>query len=258
MAIEQPSTKDIQQFMGQYEILISLDHINILKAYGIFLSSENSPPCTLLEFCPMTLYDGIRNKKFSDMQRLMIIYQIAEGLRYAHFKKIIHGYLNPYNILITSDGIVKIFDFLNIKKEIPMTVYDPNSIYFAPDIENDDLKEKIDVYSFGVLVFFILNNGFFTEKFNKNKTRGLSDSDFPLSFTAFSKNIIMNACSFNPNDHSSFKEIVAILEKDLFKLLDLDKNDSKELLSLVNRHKAKIISYSNVPEKPSSKLPPLH
>ena len=88
-----------------------MDHQNILKAKGFFMSSKKIPPCILLEYCPLSLQKAIEDKIFSNEELAKIIYQITEGMKYIHFKKVIHRDLKPTNILITSDGTVKICDF---------------------------------------------------------------------------------------------------------------------------------------------------
>ena len=67
-------------FMKEYEIMNMLDHANILKTYGIFLSDEKNPPSILLEFCPQNLQKAIEDKKFTNEELVKNIYQIAEGM----------------------------------------------------------------------------------------------------------------------------------------------------------------------------------
>ena len=82
-----------------------------------------------------------------------------------HKNKIIHKDLKPEKILLDEDMYVKICD-LGIAKLYNAT----NSTkttgigtlkFMAPEILNGSTKysEKVDVYSFGVLLFFILTNG---------------------------------------------------------------------------------------------------
>lgn len=79
-------------------------------------------------------------------------------MKYIHFKKVIHRDLRSTNILIASDGIVKICDF-GISKL--MTKGIGSQKFIAPEIilEEDYYDEKVDVYSFSVLVFFIMIRG---------------------------------------------------------------------------------------------------
>ena len=49
MNTKNSNTEKLQQFVNEYEIMNMLDHANILKAYGIFLSNERIPPSILLK-----------------------------------------------------------------------------------------------------------------------------------------------------------------------------------------------------------------
>ena len=111
MNIGNTTTENLRRFVGEYEIMNMLNHPNILKAFCIFLGSEEDLPSILLEFCPHNLIFAIINKMMTSNEISFVIYQIAEGMRYIHFNKIIHRDLKPSNILIASDGTIKISDF---------------------------------------------------------------------------------------------------------------------------------------------------
>ncbi|KAK8896169.1 spindle assembly checkpoint kinase [Tritrichomonas musculus] len=94
---------------------------------------------------------------------VLYIYQIADGMKYVHLKKIIHRDLKPSNILIGFDGNIRISDFgiskLMTDDEISMTTGVGTQKFKAPELINEiQYNEKVDVYSFGVLVYFILRS----------------------------------------------------------------------------------------------------
>ena len=60
----------------------------------------------------MDLAKAIEDGSLTKEDLSKIIYQIAEGMKYIHFKKVIHRDLKPTNILIEKDGTVKINDFV--------------------------------------------------------------------------------------------------------------------------------------------------
>ena len=103
--------ENLKKFMQEYELLRMLNHPNILKAYGIFLSNEKMPPSILLEHCMYDIGKAIKKKSLTNIKIIYSIYQIAEGMKYIHFRKIIHRDLKPSNILICNDGTIKICDF---------------------------------------------------------------------------------------------------------------------------------------------------
>ena len=76
-------------------------------------------------------------------------------MAYVHKNKIVHRDLNPENILINDQGIVKICDFgsakiLNAKTNTPYIV---SRYYRAPELilACSDYSEKIDVWAIGCI-----------------------------------------------------------------------------------------------------------
>lgn len=119
-----------------------LDHLNTLKAYVIFLSDEENPPSILLEYCPENLEQAIKKKSFKNFQIVCIIYQIAEGTKYIHYRNIIHRDLKPSNILIVKDGKIKFADFwiskLFSNEEQTMTIRLGTPKFMAPEVLRDN------------------------------------------------------------------------------------------------------------------------
>lgn len=247
MIIQNKSTENFQHFLNEYEIMNMLDHPNILKTFGIFLSDSKKPPAILLEYCPHNLDQAIKNKTFSNVQIVCAIFQIAEGMRYVHFRNIIHRDLKPSNILIAEDGIMKIADFgiskLMSAEEQSMTRGLGTQKFMAPEIINEEeYNEKSDIYSFGVLVYYILSNG----EFPKIKIRDIclgKKAEIPSSFTSYSKQLIDSCWNFVPNNRPSFKEICEDMEKNKFSLLELTKSESNEVLKFVKEFKTQIPLY---------------
>ena len=96
--------------------------------------------------------------------------QIAEGLEVAHTRGIIHGDIKPQNILIQSDGRVKLFDFGIARQiatdtatltrsavglaELPPGLIAGTLAYMAPEVLRGDPSDtRSDLYSLGVVLF---------------------------------------------------------------------------------------------------------
>ena len=101
-----------------------VNHLNVLKSYSKYHTN---------------LKQNIQD--FSNIQRVYLIHQIAEGMKYIHSCKIVHLNLDPSSIFISDEGIIKISDF---KKAQKMT-------------QENQIEKTDDVYSFGKLVYFILS-----------------------------------------------------------------------------------------------------
>jgi len=85
-----------------------------------------------------------------------IVFGIAEGMRYLHSKDIVLRDLKPGNVGFYADGSIRLFDFGMARK---VSDCDPNELcgsprYMAPEVMNGDgYTLKVDVFSFGVLLF---------------------------------------------------------------------------------------------------------
>lgn len=226
MNAKNAKTPEFTQFIQEYEIMSMLEHANILKTYGIFLSDEDNQPFILLELCPQNLQKFIEDKKFLNEELVKIIYQIAEGMKYIHFKKVIHRDLKPTNILIARDGTVKICDFgiskLMTIEEQTMTRGLGSQKFMAPEIinEEDHYDEKVDVYSFGVLVFFIMTGGLLPKIRIGDILTG-KKAEIPTTFTEFAKKLINDCWNLEPKDRPSFKDIVDELDKNPLQLVPI-------------------------------------
>lgn len=106
----------------------------------------------------------------------------------------------------------------------------------APEIVNEyNYDENIDVYSFCILLFFVLNGG----KMPKNEmtTKGImNQTEIPSTFTSYSTELINSCKSFNPKDRPSFEVICNKLTKDYYKVLEIPKSVKHENKNTFNKH----------------------
>ena len=219
-------------------------HPNIVQAYGIFMSDQKTPPSILLELCPRDLTSLIKTHSYKNSEISIWIYQIAEGMKYVHMKKIVHRDLKPSNILIGKDGKIKISDF-GISKlmsaEEQSTTRGPGTQKFmAPEIlKEEKYNEKADVYSFGVVLYFILSGGEMP-KINIIQMGTGVKAPIPDSFTPFAKKLINNCWNYHAKDRPSFDEILGLLEKNKYKIINLNDSEVREVIKFVKQHKETI------------------
>ena len=248
MNIKKNSLSDFKHFIGEYEIINMLDHPNVIKSFGIFLSSPSKPPTIILEYCQSNLQNVIKNKTFSKEMIVFAIYQIAEGMKYVHFRKVIHRDLKPNNILVDSNGTIKICDFgiskLMTIEEQTTTLGPGTQKFMAPEIINEEevYNEKVDVYSFGVVLFFILSSG----EMPKIKLFDIPNgkkAEIPEYFTTFAKKLIYECWNLDPNERPSFDEILKQLDKNNYNIMKLSSEEVQNVKNLVEKHKLKIPKY---------------
>lgn len=83
--------------------------------------------------------------------------QICEALEYAHQRGVLHCDLNDRNILITSQGQIKVKDIGLVP--IRGLEAQPNIHYAAPEqIQYNARKESVDIWATGVLLYQMLTN----------------------------------------------------------------------------------------------------
>lgn len=218
-------------------------HPNILKIFGIFLGDKNNPSSILSELCQTNLDEAIKKQSFTNSELVFIIYQIAEGMKFIHYSKVIHQNLTSTNILISSDNIIKISD-TGISKLISNKNYKPSLDFAAPEILNGlDFDEKADVYSFGVILYYIISKGNMPNIGPRDVAKGKM-ADIPPEFTKISSRLIRQCWNFEPKDRPSFEIIVSEIEKNIKTFLKLDKKGFDEVKLMIENYKVMIPFYS--------------
>ncbi len=152
------------KFQNEKSILSKLRHKNIATLIDAGVTDENIP------YIATEWVDGENIKKYclenklSIKQRLKLFLQICSAVSFAHNKLIVHRDLKPDNILVDSQGQVKLLDFGiakiiddNQNKQTQTQIYTPD--YAAPEqINGEQCGLTTDVYSLGVVLFEILTN----------------------------------------------------------------------------------------------------
>ncbi|KAL7055035.1 hypothetical protein AAHC03_024279 [Spirometra sp. Aus1] len=140
--------------------LRNLRHPNIVRFIGVCVQSPCY--CVLMEYCPNgQLYDLLHNGlPVSPGSIASWTKQIANGMHYLHSNKVVHRDLKSPNVLIGADGSLKISDF-GVAKEFTENStkmsFAGTVAWMAPEImRNDPCSFKVDVWSFGVLLWEIL------------------------------------------------------------------------------------------------------
>lgn len=103
---------------------------------------------------------------YSNTLRQMILVGVARGMKYLHDRGVIHRDLKAGNILLGEDFRPLITDF-GMSKFVEsghsksQSQYGGTLSYEAPEIlKGEKYDGKVDVYSFGILMFEIVNDCF--------------------------------------------------------------------------------------------------
>ena len=156
----------INKMKEEISILRQLNHENIVKFFGFF--ETNNQLLIKMEYIKYgTLSHWIKNhKKISEEEASIILNHILSAIVYLHSKQICHRDIKPENIMLSKENdlhSIKIIDFglsaQNFDKLINND-YCGTYIYMAPEqIEKKLYFISVDIWSIGILMFILLNNG---------------------------------------------------------------------------------------------------
>ena len=144
------------------EISVLLKHPNIVHTYEWGTSTKDDI------FLVMEFIEGLGLNFLVDTKspaiegkRINYLIQAGEGMAYIHEQKFIHRDLNPRNMMVTPDGVLKLIDFGLTVPNTPDFQKPGNRTgsinYMAPElIRRNPIDERIDVFSFGVTCYEVL------------------------------------------------------------------------------------------------------
>ncbi|KAF8018063.1 hypothetical protein BT93_H3079 [Corymbia citriodora subsp. variegata] len=157
----------IKSFLAEAGTIGTIHHVNLVRLLGFCV--EKSHRLLVYEYmCNGSLDKWIfRNDQEFDVcwqMRRKIILDIAKGLAYLHeecHQKIIHLDIKPQNILLDEHFNAKLADFglsklIDKEQSHVMTIMRGTPGYLAPEWLSSIITEKVDVYSFGIVMLEIL------------------------------------------------------------------------------------------------------
>lgn len=200
------------RFEREARVCAFLNHNNIVSIYDYHADPELS--MLVLEFVMGQSLSALMQscKRVDWRVSLGVLFGVLKGLAYAHSKGVVHRDIKPDNILISSEGQVKITDFgLATLEDAPKLTRQGQIIgtpaYLPPEgVTGEPIDARSDLFSLGATIYEILtgNSAFHGENFSATINLILKhdptppskiDSDIPLEFDQ----IIMRLIEKRPN-----------------------------------------------------------
>lgn len=147
----------VTKFRAEAQSAAGLEHPNIVNIYDV--GSENGLYYIVMEYVEgITLKTYIEKKgQLSFKESASIAIQVARGIEAAHNKNIIHRDIKPQNIIISTDGKVKVTDFGIAKATSSNTISSDvmGSVHYASpeQARNGFVDGRSDIYSLGIVMF---------------------------------------------------------------------------------------------------------
>lgn len=151
--------EELESIKQEIKILRCLKHPNIVRLHDV--KRLDRKIFIFMEFCNQgDLKSFIMNNDLSENEIFYYFNQILNGFKYLRKKQIVHRDVKPENILL-NNNIVKIADFGFAKKmnSIGQTYSSLKGtpVTMAPQILEGDLcTHKVDIYSLGATLYFML------------------------------------------------------------------------------------------------------
>ncbi|CAM0943595.1 unnamed protein product [Alopecurus aequalis] len=166
-----PSERErlIADFWKEAQILSSLHHPNVVSFYGVVRDGPDGSLATVTEFMingSLKQFLRKKDRTIDRRKRVILAMDAAFGMEYLHGKNIVHFDLKCENLLVNmrdpQKPICKIGD-LGLSKVKQHTLVSGGVRgtlpWMAPELlsgKSDMVSEKIDVYSFGIVMWELL------------------------------------------------------------------------------------------------------
>ncbi|MEE1008384.1 MAG: Stk1 family PASTA domain-containing Ser/Thr kinase [Agathobacter sp.] len=147
----------VTKFRIEAQSAAGLEHPNIVNIYDV--GNEDDTYYIVMEYVEgITLKSYIEGKgQLSFKESVSIAIQVARGIEAAHNKGIIHRDIKPQNIMISTDGKVKVTDFGIAKAASSNTISSDvmGSVhYVSPEqARNGFVDLRSDIYSLGIVMY---------------------------------------------------------------------------------------------------------
>ena len=147
----------VTKFRTEAQSAAGLEHPNIVNIYDV--GSEKGMHYIVMEYVEgITLKTYIEKKgQLSFKEAVSIAIQVGRGIEAAHSKGIIHRDIKPQNIIITTEGKVKVTDFGIARAASSNTISSDvmGSVHYSSpeQARNGFVDGKSDIYSLGIVMY---------------------------------------------------------------------------------------------------------
>lgn len=246
----------VTKFRTEAQSAAGLEHPNIVNIYDV--GSDDGLYYIVMEYVEgITLKTYIEKKgQLSFKESVSIAIQVARGIEAAHNKEIIHRDIKPQNIMISTEGKVKVTDFGIARAASSNTISADvmGSVHYASpeQARNGFVDARSDLYSLGIVMYEMITG---RVPFDGDTTVAVAiqhlqeeivppstyASNIPVSF----EQIIMKCTLKNPDRRY---QTIAELLADLRRSLVSPDEDFVVMTPLVDNSKTKIITDEDIKE----------
>jgi len=191
------------RFLREARVVGQLSHPNVITLHDMGIEEATQTSYLVMELIDGTPLDRLLEKGTLPLPRACAwVAHAAEALEAAHNRGVIHGDVKPANILITTDGKVKLTDFgmaRVAKRDAGDTPLLGTPAYWCPEqIMGRPQDARSDIFSLGVVLYEMVTG---TQPFAADSLQGVCNR--VLSST------VSPASHLQPSIPVSFDEVIA-------------------------------------------------
>lgn len=155
----------VERFYKEGKAAAKLNHPNIVGAVDV--GEANGFHYFVMEYVEgATVYDKLeKGERYSEKEALQIVIQTARALAHAHKAGFIHRDVKPKNVMITSEGVVKLADMGLAREASDVEAAQAEAgkaygtpYYISPEqIKGElDVDQRADLYSLGAMFYHMV------------------------------------------------------------------------------------------------------
>ena len=244
----------VSKFRTEAQSAAGLEHPNIVNIYDV--GSEDGMHFIVMEYVEgITLKTYIEKKgQLSFKESVSIAIQVARGIEAAHNKEIIHRDIKPQNIIISTEGKVKVTDFGIARAASSNTISSDvmGSVHYASpeQARNGFVDGRSDIYSLGIVMYEMITG---RVPFDGDTTVAVAIQHLQEEMTSprvYAPNVpvsfekIILKCTQKNADRRY--QTISELISDLRRSLTNPDEDFVEIAPLVDNAKTKVISSDEI------------
>ncbi len=158
---------EMHRFHAERRILAKLEHPRIARLLDGGMAADGRP-YTVMEYVEgQSLTEYCRERRSALTERLALFTQVCDAVAFAHRNLVIHRDLKPDNIVVNTQGEIKLLDFGIAKLldaaaaphtgDVTVAPFTPD--YAAPEqLTGLAVTTATDIYALGVLLFELLTD----------------------------------------------------------------------------------------------------